>query len=106
MDVQIQTVHFNADQKLIAHINKKVAKLKTFSDNITNVEVFLKLENMSQKIKDKIAEIRVAIPKASLFAKHESKSFEESFDLALDSMVAQIKKTKEKRQQQVAQMAL
>lgn len=100
MDVQIQTVHFDADQKLINHINKKVEKLKTFSDNITNVEIFLKLENISQKVKDKIAEIKVSIPKASLFAKHESKSFEESFDLALDSMVAQIKKNKEKKQQQ------
>lgn len=100
MDVQIQTVHFDADQKLISHINKKVEKLKTFSDNITNVEIFLKLENISQKVKDKIAEIKVSIPKASLFAKHESKSFEESFDLALDSMVAQIKKNKEKKQQQ------
>lgn len=105
MDVQIQTVHFDADQKLIDHINKKVEKLKTFSDNITNVEIFLKLENMSQKVKEKIAEIKVAIPRASLFAKHESKSFEESFDMALDSMIAQIKKTKEKRQQQAAQMA-
>ncbi|MBX9450028.1 MAG: HPF/RaiA family ribosome-associated protein, partial [Taibaiella sp.] len=66
----------------------------------TNVEIFLKLENISQKVKDKIAEIKVSIPKASLFAKHESKSFEESFDLALDSMVAQIKKNKEKKQQQ------
>ena len=98
MNVQIQTVHFNADQKLIDHVQKKVAKLKTFSDNIVNVEVFLKLENISQKVKDKVAEIKVNIPKVSLFAKHESKVFEESFDLALDSMIAQIKKTKEKKQ--------
>lgn len=97
MNVQIQSVHFNADQKLIEHIQKKVAKLSTFSDSIINVEVFLKLENMSQKVKEKIAEIKVNIPRASLFAKHESKSFEESFDFALDSMIAQIKKNKEKK---------
>lgn len=97
MNVQIQSVHFNADQKLIAHIEKKVSKLNTFSDNIINVEVFLKLESMSQKVKDKVAEIKVSIPRCSLFAKHESKSFEESFDMALDSMIAQIKKNKEKK---------
>lgn len=97
MDVQIQSVGFNADQKLIDHIEKKVEKLKTFSDNITNVEIFLKLENMSQKVKEKVAEIKVSIPGVSLFAKHESKGFEESFDLALDSMIAQIKKNKERK---------
>lgn len=102
MDVQIQTVHFDADQKLLDFVNKKVEKLKTYSDGITNVEVFLRLENMSQKVKEKVAEIKVSLPKASLFAKNESKSFEESFDLALDSMIIQIKKNKEKKQNAVA----
>lgn len=102
MDVQIQSVGFDADQRLLEHIEKKVAKLSTFSDNITNVEVFLKLENMSQKVKEKVAEIKVSIPRISLFAKHESKGFEESFDVALDSMIGQIKKNKEKKQQVVA----
>jgi putative sigma-54 modulation protein len=96
MNVQIQTVHFDADHKLIEHVQKKLDKLKTFHDKITGVEVFLRLENMSQKVRDKVAEIKVNIPKHSLFSKHESKVFEESFDYAFDSMVAQIKKTKEK----------
>lgn len=96
MNVQIQTVHFDADQKLIEHVQKKLDKLKTFHDKITGVEVFLRLESMSQKVKDKVAEIKVNIPKHALFSKHESKVFEESFDSAFDSMVAQIKKTKDK----------
>lgn len=96
MNVQIQTVHFDADQKLLDHVQKKVAKLSTFHDRITGIEVYLKLDNMSAKIKDKIAEIKVYIPKHSLFAKHESKVFEESFDQALDSLIIQIKKQKEK----------
>ena len=96
MNVQIQTVHFDADQKLLEHVQKRVDKLKTFHDKITGVEVYLRLENLSQKVKDTVAEIKVSVPKRSLFAKHESKVFEESFDLAFDSLVAQIKKTKEK----------
>jgi len=96
MNVQIQTVHFDADQKLVDHVQKKIAKLKTFHDKITGVEVYFKLDSMSQKIKDKIAEIKVNIPRHSLFAKHESKIFEESFDSAFDSLVAQIKKQKQK----------
>lgn len=96
MNVQIQTVHFDADTRLLEHINKRLDKLKTFHDKITGVEVYLRLDNLSQKVRDKVAEIKVSVPKHSLFAKHESKIFEESFDLAFDSLVAQIKKTKEK----------
>jgi putative sigma-54 modulation protein len=96
MNVQIQTVHFDADEKLLEHVQKRLDKLKTFHDKITGVEVYLRLENLSQKVKDKVAEIKVSIPKRSLFAKHESKVFEESFDEAFDSLVSQIKKSKEK----------
>lgn len=96
MNVQIQTVHFDADQKLMDHVQKKLGKLKTFHDKITGVEVYFKLDSMSQKVKDKIAEIKVNIPRHSLFAKHESKIFEESFDEAFDSLVSQIKKQKQK----------
>ncbi len=96
MNVQIQTVHFDADEKLLEHVQKRLDKLKTFHERITGVEVYLRLENLSQKVRDKVAEIKVFIPKHALFAKHESKVFEESFDEAFDSMVSQIKRQKEK----------
>lgn len=102
MDIQIQAMHFDAADQLKDHVEKRVDKLKTFTDNITNVEVYLKLENMSTKVKDKIAEVKVSIPRHSLFAKHEAKTFEEAVDLAIDSMIAQIKKTKSKQRQKVA----
>lgn len=96
MNVQIQTVHFEADKKLIDHIEKKVEKFKTFHDRIVNVEVALILEHVNEKINDKVVHIKVNIPKTSLFAKHESKIFEESFEHAFDSIISQIKKHKEK----------
>jgi putative sigma-54 modulation protein len=97
MNVQIQTVHFDADSKLIDHVNKKVQKLNTFYVRIISVDVFLKVDNLAHQIKDKIAEIRVRIPRQDLFVKHESKSFEESFDLAFESLVEQVKRKKEKK---------
>lgn len=96
MNVQIQTVNFDADNKLKEHVNAKVEKLKTFHDKIVSVEIYLKLDNVVHHIKDKVAEIKVYVPKHSFFVKHESKTFEESFDLAFDSMVTQIKRSKEK----------
>jgi len=96
MNVQIQTVNFDADIKLKEHVQKKIDKLKTFHDKITSVEIYLKLDNLGQKVKDKIAEIKVHVPKHDFFVKHSSKSFEESFDIALDSVITQIKRKKEK----------
>jgi len=97
MTVNIHSVHFEADAKLIEHVNKKISKLQNHHDKIMNVDVFLKLDNVMHQIKDKIAEIRVTIPKHELFVKQSTKSFEESFDMALDSMLIQIKKVKEKQ---------
>lgn len=97
MTVNIQSVHFEADVKLIEHVNKKISKLQNHHDRIMNVDVFLKLDNVMHQIKDKVAEIRVTIPKHELFVKQSTKSFEESFDMALDSMLIQIKKVKEKQ---------
>lgn len=97
MNVNIQAVHFAADRKLIDYVNRKLEKLVGFTDRIIQVNVFLKLDNVVHAIKDKIAEIRVHIPRHSFFVKSTSKSFEESFDDAFESLVIQIKKNKEKK---------
>lgn len=97
MNTKIQTVHFDADAKLVGHVNKRLAKLPGFHDAITKVEVYLKLENLSHQLKDKIAEIKVSVPQHQFFVKYESKSFEESFDHAFDALLIQIKREKEKK---------
>ena len=97
MNVNIQSVKFIADSKLTDYVNKKIEKLNTFNDRIISVDVFLKLDNVVHTIKDKIAEIRVQIPRSQFFVKASSKSFEESFDSALESIINQIKKQKEKQ---------
>ena len=96
MNVNIQTVHFDADIKLVSYIEKKVAKLTQFHERITKVDVFLKLDNVMHNIKDKIAEIKVQIPRYEFFVKQSSKSFEESFDTAMDAVITQMKRKKEK----------
>lgn len=97
MNVKIQTVRFSPDTKLTEYVNRKIDKLSTFNDRIISVDVFLKLDNVVHNIKDKIAEIRVQIPRHQFFVKASSKSFEESFDSALDSVITQIKRKKQKQ---------
>src|SRR6187399_1016389 len=96
MNVNIQTVHFDADTKLVTYVERKLEKLFQFHDRITKVDVYLKLDNVVHNIKDKVAEIKVHIPKYDFFVKHSSKSFEESFDEALNSLITQIKRKKER----------
>jgi putative sigma-54 modulation protein len=96
MNINIQTVHFDADEKLLDFVGKKIQKLATFHDRITKVDVFLKLDNLVHAIKDKVVEINIHIPKQNCFVKSTSKSFEESFEHAFDAVTNQLKKKKEK----------
>jgi putative sigma-54 modulation protein len=91
MNVNIQTVHFEADNKLVDYVNKKLSRLDTFHDRI------LKLDNVVHTIKDKIAEIKVHVPRQDYFVKCSSKSFEESFDKAMGSLINLIKRKKDKQ---------
>lgn len=97
MNVNIQTVRFNPDIKLTDYVSSKLSKLATFHDQIIKVDVFLKLDNVVHNLKDKIAEISVKVPRQNFFVKVSSKSFEESFDAAMDSVVNQIKRKKERK---------
>lgn len=96
MNVNIQTVNFDADKKLIDYVNRKMEKLNTFHDRIIGTDVFMKLDNVVHNIKDKVVEIRVHIPRHNFFVKCTSKSFEESFENAFESLVNQVKRRKEK----------
>lgn len=97
MNLNIQTVHFTADEKLLQYITKKIKKLDTFHDRIVRVDVYLKLDNVVHNIKDKVTEIRIVVPRQGFFVKSCTKSFEESFDTALDAVINQIKRKKEKQ---------
>ncbi len=97
MNVQIRTVHFDADSRLLDHVNAKIEKLNTFHDKIIGAEIYLKLDNLSQHVRDKVAEIKIYVPKHTYFVKHQSKTFEESFDLAFDSIVSKVKREKQKQ---------
>jgi putative sigma-54 modulation protein len=54
------------------------------------------LDNLVHNIKDKIVEIKVHIPKQDCFVKATTKSFELSFEQALDSVINQLKKKKDR----------
>ncbi|MCY1521788.1 ribosomal subunit interface protein [compost metagenome] len=95
MKIRVQSIHFNADKKLLSFIQKKVDKLDLFFDQIISGEVYLKLENVEDEA-NKITEIKLMVPGVTLFAKEQCKSFEEATDLAIESLKKQITKHKDK----------
>jgi putative sigma-54 modulation protein len=96
MKITVQSIHFNADKKLLDFIQKKLDKLDTYYDQIVNGEVYLKLENVEDEA-NKITEIKLTLPGNQLFCKEQCKSFEEGTDLAIECLRKQIEKYKQKK---------
>ena len=95
MDIDIQSVGFSADQKLIDFINERLDKLTHFFDNIVACEVYLRVERKSVQ-ENKTVEIKMNIPGKDLFAKKQCDSFEEATVDAVEALRKQIKKHKGK----------
>jgi putative sigma-54 modulation protein len=96
MNIKINSVKFSPTKQLESFVEEKIKKLGQYSEDIIGAEIFLKLEN-TQNLENKVAEIRLEIPGNELFAKKQSKSFEESTDSAIDALKKQITKHKQKR---------
>ena len=95
MKLQVQSIHFNADKKLLDFIQKKANKLEQVFDQILDGEAFLKLDK-SEDEKNKITEIKINLRGATLFAKEKCKTFEEGIDLVVESLQKQLRKHKER----------
>ena len=95
MEIKIQAIHFDATEKLEAFIQKKAEKLQKSFEDIQKVEVQLKVVKPATA-QNKEASLSVAVPGSTLFVEKTSDSFEESIDLCVDSMRAQLQKFKEK----------
>ena len=95
MNIQIHSIHFDADKKLIDLINKKVTKLNQFFDAIIGSEVYLKIDKASTS-ENKVVEIKLNVPGNDLFVKRQCETFEEATDECTDALRQQLKKRKEK----------
>lgn len=95
MKLQVQSIHFDADAKLIAYIQKKCDKLDTYFDRIVDGQVYLKIEKSGERSL-KSVEIKINVPQENLIASEQSYVFEEAVDLATESLKRQVKRYKEK----------
>ncbi len=94
MKLQMHSVHFDADRKLLDFIQERANKLDLFYDRITEGEVFLRLNN--EGVQNKTVEIKLIVPGAILYSESSAGSFEAAADEVVEALRQQIKKHKEK----------
>ena len=96
MKVEIQSVKFDADKKLVDFIQAKMNKMDRFVENALSSQVTLKIYKDDEQV-NKVAVVKIDVAGGELLAERRCKSFEEAIDLCLDAIKKQIDKYKEKR---------
>ena len=95
MKVNIQSVRFDADRRLIEFVENKMSKLDRFAERATAVDVILKLDKDHEK-GNKVATVTLHLPGNDLIADERAKRVEEAVDCALDALKRQVEKAKAK----------
>jgi len=96
MKVYVQSVNFNADKDLVEFVDRKVSSLEKFYDKVVDSEVFLKVQQTSEK-ENKVVEVKINVPGNELIVKKVCRTFEEGVVLATESLKRQLNRRKEKQ---------
>lgn len=94
MDILINAVHFTISSQLEEFTKKKVEKLEKYSEKITKVELYYKLDKPESN-NNKQAELKLFIPGHELFAEKQADTFEEALAQCIDALKKQLIKLKE-----------
>ncbi|MDD2490892.1 MAG: ribosome-associated translation inhibitor RaiA [Bacteroidales bacterium] len=96
MDIRIQSLKFNADQKLIDYIEKKLSKLPKYYDEVSKVEVVLSL---LPDYDNKNVKVLVDVPGNQIVVERHSIKFENALVECVDVLKDLLVKAKEKRKE-------
>ncbi len=95
MNVKIQSVHFDADKKLVDFIEARVNKLERFTEDATGAEVTLRIDK-DHEHGNKVATIILNVTGPDPVAEGRARSFEEAVDTAIEGLKRQIEKHERK----------
>lgn len=96
MNVQIQSVKFDAGQQLLDFIQKKMDRLDRFVDERAgDVEVTLRLDPDSEK-GNKVVIVSLHVPGSDIRVEERAFTFEEAVDNSMDIVKRQLEKAKAK----------
>ena len=92
--INVKSLKFDADQKLLDFVEKKVGKIEKFFDNLGDIDVTLSL---SPEPDNKNVRLQTRFPGEDLVIERNAKTFEEAVTEAVDAMKEKIVRAKEKR---------
>ena len=92
--INVKSLKFDADEKLLAFVEKKVGKVEKFFDNLGDIDVTLSL---SPEPENKVVRLQTRFPGEDLVIERNAKTFEEAVTEAADAMKEKIVRAKEKR---------
>ena len=95
MAINIKSLKFDADEKLLAYVNKKVEKLEKFFDNMGDIDVTLSL--LPDTPENKAVQVKTHLPGEDLIIERNAKTFEQAVTDAADAMKEKIVRAKEKK---------
>ncbi len=94
MEIRVQSIRFDADQKLLDFIDKKLSRLTRFQDAIIGIEVKLSL---LQEVDNKNVWVKVQIPGNDIIAERNAATFEDAVVDCADILKEKLKRAKEKQ---------
>ena len=94
MEIRVKSLKFDADQKLLDYVEKKVSKLSRFSDHLEEVEVTLSL---LKEPDNKNVKIQTRVYGQDLLIERNADTFEDAVSVAVDLMKEKVVRTKEKK---------
>jgi ribosomal subunit interface protein len=92
--INVKSLKFDADQKLLDYVEKKVGKIEKFFDNLGDIDVTLSL---SPDPDNKNVRLQTRFPGEDLVIERHAKTFEEAVTEAADAMKEKLVRVKEKR---------
>lgn len=95
MKVNVHAVNFTVDRKLVDFIQLRMDKLDKYYDKIVVSDVYLKVDNISEK-ENKTVELKIHVPGDDFLVKKQCKSFEEATDQCAEAAERLLMKRKEK----------
>ena len=96
MNISVKSVHFHADEKLLAYVDQKLSRLNRYFDRAVEAEVHLKLQDTGGSIHEKIAEVKIHVPGGWMMDKRTGKTFESAITASTNALKRQLTRYKER----------
>ena len=92
--INVKSLKFDADEKLLDFIDKKVGKVEKFFDNMGDIDVTLSL---LPEAENKCVKLQTHMPGEEIVIERNARTFEEAVTDAADALKENIVRVKEKK---------